>query len=245
MAGMGYPAAWEHQECAICFSDLALQPCVRLCNRNGSNICKHTFHHLCLTDLPQPWTCPLCRQSFQRMEVIPQVTEDPRAWFDFMDTDHSGSLTYDEIIDGLKSQMKLDWFRIEADVDRLFGQWDTNKDGTISFSEFSNPSTGVMKYLSLHYAARPRPSPPDIRKEKDAWFDYWDEDHSGQLDKDEIARALVKTFQLFHVDQQAVTNTLEVIWPIFDTDDSGKIDRAEFLSPDNLADSVIAQLAIA
>ena len=33
-----------------------------------------------------------------------------------------------------------------------------------------------------------------------------------------------------------------MIWPMFDADSSGQIERAEFIAPDNLADTIVAQL---
>lgn len=205
------------------------------------------MHHVCTSFIINAyWSCPSHGLALyvQYLEIVPMLSADPKAWFEFMDADQSGFLSYEEIVEGLKSQMHLDWHRIEADVDRLFQQWDSNRDGKISYAEFSHPQTGVIKYLASNYSARPRPPPPDIRRYKEAWFDYWDEDRSGHLDKDEVSRALVKTFRLYHVDRSAVLSTLEVIWPIFDIDGSGQIDRQEFLAPDNLAETIIAQLAI-
>merc|ERR1711924_458838 len=37
---------------------------------------------------------------------------------------------------------------------------------------------------------------PDIRSDALAWWKYWDEDGSGEMERDEVLRAVVKTFKL-------------------------------------------------
>ena len=37
---------------------------------------------------------------------------------------------------------------------------------------------------------------PSIEADKGAWYDYWDEDRSGTLEKEEVVRALLKTLKL-------------------------------------------------
>ena len=73
---------------------------------------------------------------------------------------------------------------------------------------------------------------------------------SGTLEKGEVVRALVKTLCApgEGVDVppdvrsiQTMRSTIDAIWPIFDTDGSGSIERLEFLKPaDGLADTIIA-----
>ena len=87
---------------------------------------------------------------------------------------------------------------------------------------------------------------PDIMRDKEAWYRYWDEDNSNALDKEEVVRALLKTFRMTN-DQQRVLmrNTIDAIWGIFDDDESGVIEREEFLKPnDGLADTIIATLGL-
>jgi len=83
---------------------------------------------------------------------------------------------------------------------------------------------------------------PDIR-DKRAWYDFWDKDGSGSLEKEEVVRALVKTLKLTHdpARVQVMRSTIECTWGIFDPDGSGSIDRNEFLLPgDGLADMILA-----
>ena len=71
-----------------------------------------------------------------------------------------------------------------------------------------------------------------------------DEDGNGTLQKDEVLRALVKTFNAAHklTRAESICQTLSVVWPIFDDDGNGSIDRTEFCAHDGLADTVIAQM---
>ena len=72
-----------------------------------------------------------------------------------------------------------------------------------------------------------------------------DEDDSGELDKEEVVRALLKTLALTGdpTRVQMMRSTVEAIWPVFDDDGSGTIDRQEFLKAnDGLADTIIATM---
>ena len=83
------------------------------------------------------------------------------------------------------------------------------------------------------------------KRDKEAWYAYWDEDGSGSLEKEEVVRALLKTLKIT-ADQarvQQMRSTVDAIWPIFDSDGSGSIERDEFLLPgDGLADMILATL---
>lgn len=62
------------------------------------------------------------------------------------------------------------------------------------------------------------------------------------MDKEEVTRALIKTFRLFSIDHRVVREMLDNIWFMFDGDGSGKIDKREFTGSDGLGDTVIAQI---
>ena len=67
----------------------------------------------------------------------------------------------------------------------------------------------------------------------------------GTLDKEEVVRALIKTFNLStNVDERTkMRGTIDAIWPLFDDDGSGEIDRPEFLrAGEGLADTIIATM---
>ncbi len=254
MSSTGISEAERHEECVVCFDPLPERPVgMLMCHPAGNTsrprerVCRHYFHLDCLEGLRKPWLCPLCRKPFSHIENVPILnlhdTRSADAWFAYFDRDHDGELTYDEIMEGLKAQIPLEWPRVEADMDRLWPRWDTNGDGALSRDEFLRPREGFLAYLTANYGQQPRPPPPDIQRDKGAWFRYWDEDHSGALSKEEVARALVKTFKMYHIAPATVLEVLDNIWPIFDYDSSNSIDMSEFCSRDNLEDTIIATLA--
>jgi Ca2+-binding EF-hand superfamily protein len=248
-----------HQECIVCYDQLYKQPVCQLVNDESHRVCSHLFHQDCIegwADQVRDWTeeddedyyppesrrCPMCRADFCEAVLIPDLKIDSRAWFNSLDENGDGSLTYPEIIDGLKGQVPLDWTKIECDVDKLWIQWDKDGNGSISYEEFADEETGVFAYLMKNYPANPRADPPNLIEDYEGWFDYWDEDNSGSLDKAEVTRALIKTFRMYDMRQTEVRTIVNAVWAGFDTDNSGTIDRHEFLAPDGLAEAFSAQM---
>merc|ERR1712066_708885 len=91
------------------------------------------------------------------------------------------------------------------------------------------------------------PNVPDIRRDPQAWFRYWDEDGSGTLDREEVIRSFVKTFRISSdLDQlNILRESLGVLWCEFDPDNSGGIDVGEFCRPvEGLAAMVVANLGV-
>jgi Ca2+-binding EF-hand superfamily protein len=235
------------QECSICCDRLCLRPISLLVDSENGPVCSHCFHTECIEEFMEynslrEHLCPLCRRSFSHSIPVPPVEVDPRAWFDFMDRNQDGSLSYSEILEGLKSQLPLDWREIEDSVVDFWFQWDKDRNGVISYEEFSDPETGVLAYLKQVYPRNPSPEPPDLINNYSEWFNYWDEDGSGTLDKSEVVRALIKTFRMYNIDKSAVSSMVDNIWPIIDYDNSGVIELDEFKSRDNLGDILSAEI---
>jgi Ca2+-binding EF-hand superfamily protein len=241
-------AAVEHEECAICCDPLPAEPvgmllCEPLPRKPTAPSCRHFFHVSCIKELRPPLRCPVCRVPFHSIGEIPPLTfAAGETWFAYFDRDGDGKLTYDEILDGLRAQVSLDWSRIDVEMDTLWTKWDPNRDHSISREEFLRPDDGLLAYLMKNFGQTPRAPPPELRRGRRAWFNYWDEDHSGCLSKDEVARALVKTFKIYDVRPATVLECVENIWPLFDLDGSGSIDIEEFCTEDNLADTILAQI---
>ena len=184
------------------------------------------------------------------------AVDDPRSafsthWADW-DEDCSGTVEIGEIR------------RIAAMVQRCY-----DPSAPVSATPAVSASAGTASGTSGLLRGEP---PPDIRQSKEDWYRYWDEDCSGTLQKAEVVRALVKTFALSDRScccssggteggggggeaasrgrvanirriARSIRETVSAVWPIFDTDASGSIDREEFLGPgDGLADTIIAQV---
>jgi hypothetical protein len=97
------------------------------------------------------------------------------------------------------------------------------------------PSTSHLRLCGCRQvfvaSEKPPAEIPDMRTDKNGWYQYWDEDNDGTLNREEVVRALLKTLKLTS-DQGRVRQmreTIGAVWPIFDTDGSGTIDRDEFL----------------
>ena len=73
-------------------------------------------------------------------------------------------------------------------------------------------------------------------------FEYFDEDRSGTLEKGEVIRALIKTFDLSSDLRKVeeMRSVVDAVWSMFDPDASNSIDAAEFIARDGLADTIVA-----
>lgn len=228
-------------ECPICFDAMCKQKVCGFARADGTRSCRHLFHTECVPRLAR---CPLCNTDFEETVEMPDPILHGVEWFRFIDVDNTESLTCAEIIEALKASLSMDWKKIEADVNRLFVSWDRTDNGRITLEEFIDPSGGLLRYVTTHLTPPgAQPLPPDIRNKLE-WFSFWDEDGSRSLDKSELCRAIVKTFR--HMDNQhapkEIAAMLDVVWPIFDSDGSGEIEIEEFCAPDNLGDTILAEM---
>jgi len=165
-----------------------------------------------------------------------------------VDFDNDGSLSQVELLEVLKATVDIDVARLERDMPRIFPLFDPNNDGKIEYGEMMGPQ-GLFYHVRRLYRKNRSMQKfiPDIKSNKEAWFRYWDEDGSGTLDREEVLRSLVKTFNLSaNFEQlQALRGVLDALWPLFDTDGSGDIDMAEFCKREvGLADTLILNLSL-
>src|SRR5690349_9453485 len=93
--------AQSHQECTECFEPLCNHPVGCLLDSQGKRSCTHYFHDHCIDRTSVPHNCHLCNQQFHSVIVLPNAIDNPRLWFTTVDFDNNGSLSYEEIIDGL------------------------------------------------------------------------------------------------------------------------------------------------
>ena len=68
------------------------------------------------------------------------------------------------------------------------------------------------------------------------WFNYLDIDRSGKLDKEELVNALQNILQ--HSDIESLRKIVEDIFPVFDPNGDGLIDREEFIASEGLGESL-------
>ena len=241
-------AAIEHQECAMCLYPLFQQPVCFLVE-GGRRVCRHPYHKGCV-DLPVSVfqggerRCPICRKGFSEVLDLPNPESDPRGFFSAIDCDRSGCLSREEVMDGLKACLDLDWRTIDRSIDALWSTWDSDSSDSISFDEMTRPHSGLLAFVKRNYPGSPQDrlrEPPDIRQRPREWFSFWDENANGSLSKSEIIRALVKTFRTDNV--HTITECVEAVFPLFDPDGSGEVDVNEFTMRDGLCDTIIASVA--
>jgi len=89
---------------------------------------------------------------------------------------------------------------------------------------------------------------PDLSSldQKAAWFDYFDRDGNGVLDKSEIARGLLKTFGSLMKKKNCrklIRNLLDVTWVVTVGQNKTTITASEFVESDGIADTICGTVA--
>ncbi|KAF4680944.1 hypothetical protein FOZ60_012759 [Perkinsus olseni] len=246
--------AEEHAECAVCYDTLpgkANAPVCVLTGPDGRRVCPHYFHVDCVNYMLSSGQnlCPLCRTPYRGYLPIPDIDKDPKAWFRAVDLNGDGKLDKQEVMFVLKSTLPINYQRLEKDFDKLFRRWDASGDGYIQYRELMGPG-GLVNFVRSNFRRNTKDlacvmgAMPSLRNDKAGWFKYWDEDGNGVLDKEEVTRALIKTFgwQRDSLEQNSTARmVIDALWSDFDTDGDGTIDSREFCrSGSGLADTFLA-----
>ena len=124
--------------------------------------------------------------------------------FTNMDTDNSGTITYEELKAGLA---KLGSKLSEAEVKQLMEAADVDGNGSIDYVEF------ITATMHRHKLER------DEHLFKA--FQYFDKDNSGFITRDELESALIEH-------EMGDTSTIKDIISEVDTDNDGRINYEEF-----------------
>ncbi|KAL5727220.1 non-specific serine/threonine protein kinase [Ranunculus cassubicifolius] len=126
--------------------------------------------------------------------------------FKSMDTDNSGTITYEELKAGLP---KLGTKLSESEVRQLMDAADVDGDGTIDYIEFISATMHMNR----------------MEKEEHLFtaFEYFDKDKSGYITMEELEEALKK----YNMGDE---KTIKEIIAEVDTDNDGKINYEEFVA---------------
>ena len=249
--------AANNAECALCFFELHLIP-VAILRYQSKRSCPHYFHATCAEAYKTRRErenlrvgCPICMKRFAEVKALPDLLGDPRMWFQLCDTDLTGSLDKKEVLEGLLAVLPVERTRLEKSINGSWSQWDRSGDGSIELAEFIDPETGLKAFLVKNYnvfkkSSRSRGSVqvPPLDSEPRKWFDYWDYNKSGTLERIELARALVKTYcvtawgdPLIHRANDIAELAL-ALWDMLGYEPKQPITFEEFMRPFGLADQV-------
>lgn len=145
--------------------------------------------------------------------------QDLRRIFDAVDTDHSGSLDFEELCTCFE---RLGMNESKASMARLMNEIDTDGNGTIEFEEFAaafeRAELGRDERLRViaNVARKLTLSEAEIASLRDM-FDTYDTNRSGDLDQDELTEVL-KALGLYE-SPRATVQLMESI----DTDGTSKL----------------------
>eukprot|EP00746_Dinoflagellata_sp_MGD_P027309 gnl/MRDRNA2_/MRDRNA2_164430_c0_seq1.p1 gnl/MRDRNA2_/MRDRNA2_164430_c0~~gnl/MRDRNA2_/MRDRNA2_164430_c0_seq1.p1 ORF type:complete len:507 (-),score=125.59 gnl/MRDRNA2_/MRDRNA2_164430_c0_seq1:75-1595(-) len=239
--------AVQHAECPISLEPLCKSSVGVFLDATGRRTSAHFFSFAAAEEWQKKnGTCPMTRKSVASVKKLPELSQDPQAWFRVVDWDGDGKLSREEIIRAMQAQLNLDMQKVEHLIkdDGLWSRWDSDGSGFIEPGEIHSIQEFVRR---PEFRGSEAGRIPDIVKDREAWFNYWDDDEGGTLDKEEVVRALVKTLRQTESTnyglQDEMRGTLDLIWFLFDPDMDGEITKTEFLKADGLADTVIAQLS--
>ncbi|KAK4752823.1 hypothetical protein SAY87_021621 [Trapa incisa] len=126
--------------------------------------------------------------------------------FNNMDTDRSGTITFDELKEGL---MRLGSKLTEAEMKQLMDSADVDKNGTIDYIEF------ITATMHRHR----------LDKEENLFkaFQYFDKDDSGFITREELRQAM-------HQHGMGDDETIDEVLDDVDTDKDGRINYEEFVA---------------
>lgn len=244
------PVSFAYTECGVCYENLYMAHVSVMVDGDGKRVCRHFAHTKCCVTLEKSHfgkKCPICQEPFERAIEVPDPEVDAPGWFHVVDMDGTDELHQWEVVDALCATVNVDSTKLQRNIGKLWSTWDKTNSNTITMQELTDPEEGLLSWVKQHMSELQRRGPapiPDIKARREDWFKYWDNprhggDGTGQLTKDETARALMKTFR--SQDVLLIRNIVSALWDDFDVDKSGTIKPHEFLRPSiGLLDTILA-----
>lgn len=152
--------------CGVCYGTYDYKGVVPARVKNG---CKHAFCKNCI-DHVDVNRCPLCRKD-RRGPIISSghpVTE-PDKFFDFADVDENGKLSPEELFNALQHVSPMEG---DKALEKVVNKWGDVHPSGITRSVYANNIASEVK-----------------------WFNFWDTDKDGTLNRYEVACAMAYTFK--------------------------------------------------
>eukprot|EP01062_Namystynia_karyoxenos_P026590 TRINITY_DN20612_c0_g2_i1.p1 TRINITY_DN20612_c0_g2~~TRINITY_DN20612_c0_g2_i1.p1 ORF type:complete len:519 (+),score=177.84 TRINITY_DN20612_c0_g2_i1:88-1557(+) len=115
----------------------------------------------------------------------------------------------------------------------------TAADGAAAAAGHGVGGTSIPHALSFGTISGPLPrgTIPSLIKSQRDWFKHWDVDDNGAITRTELAVAVSQTFSGLGANAGQM---VDVLWDLYGLQDSVSLE--EFMKPDGLADSLVAQL---
>jgi len=112
-------------------------------------------------------------------------------------------------------------------------------------ASYNRPSTTASYSSSTHTSHQNNHSTnvPSLNN-LSLWFDHFDRDKNGALEKEEVVAAIAHTFTSYGrtVDVSSIRESVYALWSEFDPDGNGHIDKQEFMIENGLGESIQAML---
>eukprot|EP00403_Amphidinium_massartii_P021481 CAMPEP_0178389748 /NCGR_PEP_ID=MMETSP0689_2-20121128/10286_1 /TAXON_ID=160604 /ORGANISM="Amphidinium massartii, Strain CS-259" /LENGTH=467 /DNA_ID=CAMNT_0020010227 /DNA_START=56 /DNA_END=1456 /DNA_ORIENTATION=- len=191
-------------ECPVCYFDLWRIP-GGVIRHHSRRSCSHYFHLPCAKYLLKRSKregklagCPVCHSVFSEVQPLPDLAVDRRSWFSVCDSDLSGELEQLEVVEALGAVLPVSRDKLERRLKANWSKWDPDGDGRISMTEFLRQGKGLCDWILIHQETLrkniEKEEPPNLDQNPRAWFNYWDKDCSASLEREEVVRALLRSF---------------------------------------------------
>lgn len=249
-------------ECGLCFERLAGEECAALVGgKEQKRICTHLFHNKCIGQAPaggRCGRCVLCNEVYSGLRVIPPITE-PVAWFKIMDVGQTGCLSKDEFYHGVLATFNIEPLPTKRQLDVVWDARGFSENGGATCKEILGrygliwmfQRTGERNAEAKHQVASAvsqlhhvRMNCPKFASDMAGWFCHWDSSETGTLEREEVARGLVRTFRVQeqmegYAKLLRVRAGLEEAWLEANTSEEGLVSLAEFCRPGGLGDLLL------
>lgn len=186
-------------------------------------------------------------------------------WFKTVDVDGNGRLDHKELLQAVASTMPVDYEALEAVLPVIFPE-------SLTVHELLEQASLLeqLEASAQELTARPQApvidaaiddefAEPNFDIDKEGWFNHWDADGSGALEREEVVRALAKSRRSFWLqgtqyEMQAefaraqlerrlqMRCVVEELWPTVDVDGDGRVTLHEFCRRGGLADLITQRL---
>jgi Ca2+-binding EF-hand superfamily protein len=210
------------------------------------------------------------RPQQQLDECPVNIFENPRLWFQFFDKNHNGYLEKQECDYAFACTFRdMEPSTIQAVIDGLWDDFVNPRTRQLSADDFVKPH-GLCDMIlsSLPNIQKPKPTvssrseesnqasarqqrktvaplstdecPVSIFDNSRLWFQYFDKDHNGYLDKRECEHAFACTFK--DMDPATITGILEGLWEDFVNPRTRQLSVEDFVRPNGLCDMILSSL---